>query len=673
MPQGTSEAPGDAWRRGWLRKLVRATAGDVALRRTLILVWPVFWLGLFLISPLVIVFFYGFGYTDDAYLLQLWPFDPSNYLDALNPSAIVIPFLARTFAIAFATTLVSLFFGYCIAYYIARITKEKNRGFLMALIIVPFWISFIVRIYGLFPFVNEGSWFHDALRSSGLGALSSFIAAYFAPGTGGLVIFTLMYVWLPFMILPLFASLSKLDPTLLEAAYDLGASRLRAFFSVTLPLTYPAIIVGSVLVFITTAGEFVTPDIVGGRRWYFIGNYIQGQFSLVGGLPQAAASAVFIILVTVALISTYRRYAELQEGQIVGESRVVAFLRSLVAQVRLEKVPSPVAVETPDGPVRDLDAEPVVATKHEIVGGVPKAWWERALDVVAERAGKYVLGILTYGMIVLFFLPLVVVGVFSFNGVDSIDFFQCCSVAAYLGSPDRDGLQQDPQAIRSIWGSFLVAGASAGLALFFGLLAAFAINRYAFRLREALHTTMYLGLVIPSIVLGISTAILMRFLNIYLLGPLSMGFGAPTPFEAKLGFWTVLIGHTTFNIPLATLVLLISFREFDRTLEEAAMNLGADELTTFLRVTLPNIAPGIISAVLLAFTFSFDELPVTLFLYGEGPPSVSTIPVFIYGLISKKILGTRVNAASTLVLILSFVFVLASTKLVKRGGQLFRI
>ena len=100
------------------------------------------------------------------------------------------------------------------------------------------------------------------------------------------------------------------------------------------------------------------------------------------------------------------------------------------------------------------------------------------------------------------------------------------------------------------------------------------------------------------------------------------------------------------------------------------MNLGADEITTFVRVTLPNIVPGILSAVLLGFTFSFDELPVTLFLQGEG---VVTLPLFIYGLISKKIIGTRVNAAATIVLILSLVFVLVSTRLVIRGGQLFRI
>ena len=100
------------------------------------------------------------------------------------------------------------------------------------------------------------------------------------------------------------------------------------------------------------------------------------------------------------------------------------------------------------------------------------------------------------------------------------------------------------------------------------------------------------------------------------------------------------------------------------------MNLGADEITTFLKVTLPNIMPGIISAMLLGFTFSFDELPVTLFLYGSG---VITVPVYIYGLIAKKIISPRVNAMSTIVLLLSLAFVIVINRMGKRGGQLFRI
>ncbi len=313
-------------------------------------------------------------------------------------------------------------------------------------------------------------------------------------------------------------------------------------------------------------------------------------------------------------------------------------------------------------------------------GPIHKAAWERALDVIAEKGGKIILGGLTYLMLLMFFVPLIVVAVFSFNDFDSPYIWGGFSLEWWLGDPrsDRDGLFQDPVAYFSVIYSYVVAACSSLLAVVFGILAAYAITRYKFRAKGILSTTMYLGLVIPSLIMGISLAILLRFFNYFVLGPLSMGFGAGAPFQWDLGLISVIVGHTTFNIPLATLVLIISFREMDRTLEEAAMNLGADEITTFLRVTLPNILPGIISAILLGFTFSFDELPVTLFLKGEaqalpGSGGVNTMPVFIYGLISKKIITPRVNVASTIVLVTALAFVLITTKLGKKGGKLFRM
>jgi len=292
------------------------------------------------------------------------------------------------------------------------------------------------------------------------------------------------------------------------------------------------------------------------------------------------------------------------------------------------------------------------------------------LDRITEKGGKIILGAVTTIMLLFFYVPLIIVAIFAFNNLDSLTTFGGFSMEWWVGSPTRDGLLQDEVALSSIGYSFLIALVSSLLAVLLGMLAAYAITRYAFRSRGFLRTLMYLGLVIPSLIMGVSLAILITFLNYYLIGPLSLAFGMNTPLQWNFGLASVIVGHTTFNIPLATLVLIISFREFDRTLEEAAMNLGADEITTFLRVTLPNIMPGIVSAILLGFTFSFDELPVTLFLYGGG---VITVPVFIYGLISKKILSPRVNAASTIVLALSLVFVLLTTRLGKKGGQLFRI
>ena len=655
---------------GWGRWLAVATRSTGPLRLFLILTTPTAWMSLFLIVPLAFVALYGFSWYDDAYLLRLWPPDGSNYLDAVSLShdAIVIPILARTFGIATLTTLVSLVLGYVMAYYIARIAKEKWRGLLMGLVVVPFWVSFIVRIYAVFPFTNTESFVHKWLNSVGLGGLSSLIAGFFQLGTGQMVVFTLMYVWLPFMVLPLFASLSKVDPILLEAAYDLGASRWRAFLTVTLPLTYPAMIVGSILVFITSTGAFIEPEMVGGGEWLLIGNYVQTQFNFIGGLPQAAASALFIIAVTVSLISVYRKYSELEEeGETEVKSRIIQPLwRFIKRTLKIRKPAEPSeAVALPDG---GEAATPSLLRRHE--GPIKKAQWERILDVVAEKGGKLILGGITTFMLLLFFIPLIIVAVFSFNSVDSLNEFGGFSLEWWVGSAVRDGLFTDQSAIDSIFYSVVIAFASSLMAVMFGMLAAFAITRYTFRIRGFLRTLMYLGLVIPSLVMGVSLAILIRFLNYYLLGPLSLGYGFPGPVQWDFGLASVIVGHTTFNIPLATLVLLISFKEFDRTLEEAAMNLGADEITTFLKVTLPNIMPGIISAMLLGFTFSFDELPVTLFLYGSG---VITVPVYIYGLIAKKIISPRVNAMSTIVLLLSLAFVIVINRMGKRGGQLFRI
>jgi ABC-type spermidine/putrescine transport system permease subunit II len=638
----------------------------------LILAVPGFWLLLFLVVPLFFVLFYGLSYYDDSYLLRIWPFDWSNYLDAisLGRGAIVIPLVLKTFGVAALTTVVSLAVGYTMAYYIARVAKERWRGVLMGLVVVPFWVSFIVRIYAVFPFTNSSSFIHDGLRSAHLDFLSAAILWFFELGTGQMVIFTLMYVWLPFTILPLFASLSKLDPQLLEAAYDLGASRWRAFLHVTLPLTYPAMVVGSILVFITSVGAFIETEMVGGQEWLLIGNYIQTQFNVIGGLPQAAASALFIIVVTVLLIGVYRRYAELEEGEVEARPTFLTplwnSLRSVLKRGRPTE-PTPSAATMPNGGMAETFVRPFRDTQ---TGPFRKARWEKILDRVSEKAGKLILGAVTGIMLLMFFVPLIIVGIFSFNNQDSLFHFGGFSLEWWVGSPTRDGFLQDEVALSSIGYSFLIAGLSSTFAVFIGMLAAFAITRFTFRARNALRSMMYLGLVIPSLILGISLAVLIRFLNYYVFGPISFGYGFAKPLQWEFGLASVVVGHTTFNISLATLVLLISFREFDRSLEEAAMNLGANEITTFLRVTLPNIMPGIISALLLGFTFSFDELPVTLFLYGQD---VITVPVFIYGLISKKILSPRVNAASVVVLLLSLVFVLVMTRVGKRGGQLFRI
>ena len=660
---------------GLARNIMRRTRGQLSTRMALVLGPPVAWMALFLLVPMIVVFIYGFATVDpNNYQLTFSPPTTRWYGEVLDPDEEALSLLVKTFGVAGLQTLLSLVVGYAIAYYVARLAKESRRGIIMSLIVIPFWVSFVVRIFGLFAFSQPAGFMAVGMRSNGFGFLADFMIRILEGGTLHMLIFTLMYVWIPFMILPLFTSLSKLDPLVLEAAYDLGASRMRAFFWVTLPLTFPGIITGSILTFITSVGAFVESEMVGGTDWLLIGNYVYTQFNSPVGLPRGAAAAVLIMVSTLALIVFYTRYSEAQDTGEIKKSKLWAGIR---ARLVPRKIPSPAKPATP--PVKasmslgPMAADGGTAVVRVPVGGVPRSKFEKTLDALVERLGKPVLGFVTYFSIIILFVPLLLVAVFSFNNAqDSFGTWQGFSLRWYLsaeaGSAQENiGLFADRDVMSSLINSIIVGIGSAFFALIFGLMAAYAITRFSFRFKDTLKSVMYLGLVIPSIVLGISIAILIKFLNGFVLGPVGFLFTG-TPGFWEQGLASIIVGHTTFNIPLATLVLLISFREFDRSLEEAAMNLGADELTTFFKVTIPNIMPGIVSALLLAFTFSFDELPVTVFLKGQG---VETLPVVIYGMISKKMLTPKVNAASTFILILSVIFVIAANK-VQRGGTIFR-
>jgi len=655
------------------RSIMRRTRGQVGTRTAIVLGPPVFWMALFLIVPMFLVFLYGLASVDNqTYALYLFPPTVANYARVLSPEGVVLRLLFKTFGVAALTTLFSLLVGYAIAYYIARLAKESRRGILMSLIVIPFWVSFVVRIFGLFAFSTEDGFVAVWLRENGIGFFADFMIAALKLGTLQMLLFTLMYTWIPFTILPLFTSLSKIDPLVLEAAYDLGASRMRAFLHVTLPLSFPGIVTGSILTFITAVGAFVESEMVGGTDWKLVGNFVQNFFNRPEGLPEGAAAAVLIMVSTLLLIMVYTRYAEAEETGEVKRSKFWTAVRArIVPKARLPGIP---AKPTPEGSKpREAADGGTVAVEAERVGAVPRTRLEQAFDLFVEKLGKHILAVMTYLVILVLFVPLILVAVFSFNDAqDSFGTWRGFSLKWYvgeaIGTPQEVlGLFSDPDFTSALVNSIIVGIVASFVALILGMAAAYAINRFRFRGKDSLKSVMYLGLVIPSIVLGVSIAILIRFLNDAFLDPL--GSLAGMSLHWYQGLASIIVGHTTFNIPLATLVLLISFREFDRSLEEAAMNLGADEITTFLKVTIPNIMPGIVSAMLLCFTFSFDELPVTTFLKGQG---VETLPVVIYGFLSKKWLTPEVNAASTFILVLSVIFVIAANK-VQKGGTIFRI
>ena len=242
----------------------------------------------------------------DAYGGIVHQWGPANYLRALEPIYLVI--LARSIGLAFVTTALCLLVAWPMAYWLALRVPDRWRSGLLVLVILPFWTSFLVRMY---------AWVF-ALRSEGL--VNLFLGRF---GVGPLpllyndfaVLLGQVYGELPFMILPLYASLEKLDRSLLEAASDLGARPARALFRVTLPLSAPGIVAGCVLVFIPSLGAFLAPDLLGGARTVYIGNLIQSQFAVARDMPFGAALSFLLSLTVLVLLYLFRR--QLRESQAV--------------------------------------------------------------------------------------------------------------------------------------------------------------------------------------------------------------------------------------------------------------------------------------------------------------------------------------------------------------------
>jgi putrescine transport system permease protein len=203
--------------------------------------------------------------------------------------------------IAATSTLVTLLLGYPMAYAIAR-AAPRWRPLLLMGVVLPFWTSFLIRVYAWIGLLSSNGILNSFLRWSGLAADPGTIL-----GTEWAVHLGIVYAYLPFMVLPLYAALEKLDTSLLEAAADLGASPFTAFLTVTLPLSLPGIVAGCLLVFIPAVGEFVIPDLLGGTGTLMIGKVLWDEFFLNSDWPLASAVAVCLLLLLVGPIALFQR------------------------------------------------------------------------------------------------------------------------------------------------------------------------------------------------------------------------------------------------------------------------------------------------------------------------------------------------------------------------------
>lgn len=272
---------------------------------------PVLWMATFFLAPFAILLSIGLGESAEGlppYTPPLrrgpegWAWSPSFESFAL---LLEDPFYAeallRSLQVATVSALLCLLLGYPMALAIAR-APEAARMPLLLPVMLPFWTSFLLRITAWIGILQDGGWLNAALLA--LGVVEEPVVLLY---TDVALYLGMTYGYLPFAVLPLYASLSKQDPALLEAARDLGATPWRAFLAVTLPLSLPGILAGFLLVFIPAAGEFVIPELLGGPSAQLIGRVLWSEFFQNRDWPLAAALAILLLVLLVAPIALFQQ------------------------------------------------------------------------------------------------------------------------------------------------------------------------------------------------------------------------------------------------------------------------------------------------------------------------------------------------------------------------------
>jgi putative spermidine/putrescine transport system permease protein len=262
----------------------------------LLLAAPMAWMILAYLGSLFILLLSAF-WAKDAFTGQVEPFVWSlDAFESLVSNPVYTTIALRTIGIAIAVTLTDALLAFPIAYYMARIASPRMRGFLLIAILMPLWAAYLVKVYAWRTILQGNGFLEWLLTPFGVDA----------PGLGQLLNswIVLSYLWLPYMILPIYAGLERIPPSLLEASADLGARSGITFRRVILPLVFPALVAGSIFTFSLTLGDYITPDLVSDAK--FIGNVIYDNSSL-GNVPLAAAYAFLPIVIMIGYLLVARR------------------------------------------------------------------------------------------------------------------------------------------------------------------------------------------------------------------------------------------------------------------------------------------------------------------------------------------------------------------------------
>ena len=266
----------------------------------------IFWLTVFFMLPLLFVLAASFM-TRGTGGTPVLPLTLEHYVRTFDVFGVIV---WRSVRIALYATLWCLVLGYPLAFFISTRRSAKVRLVLLFLILLPFWTNFLVRTYALKSILGPDGLINTLLLN--LSLITQPLELLFTPFA---VILGLVYGYLPFMVLPVYAAVERLDFRFVEAAYDLGANDWHTFWRVVFPLTLPGIVAGSMLVFIPSIGSFITPDLLGGTRGLMIGNLIAQQFGGRNNITLGSAASVVLIGLVLIGVIIYIRYGQERQGE----------------------------------------------------------------------------------------------------------------------------------------------------------------------------------------------------------------------------------------------------------------------------------------------------------------------------------------------------------------------
>jgi len=519
--------------------------------RTVITVPPLIWVAVFLLVPYLLMFCYSFwSVSDTGTIVHSW--NLANYHDLLT-KPVYWQTLLRSMWIAARVTFFSLLLGYPLAYFLS-FHAGKRRDLYYQLVIIPLWVSYLVRAYAWKTILGSDGVLNTLLQYVHLTKhpLDFLLYSPFA------VVLTLTHIYTPFTFLPIYASLEHIPRNLVEASHDLGATPAQTFRRVIFPLSIPGVLAGATFAFVLSLGDFLAPLLLGGPSGIMISNIVVSLFGAAYNWPLGAAISLCMLALVLSL----------------------GFLRTPGKEVELP-----------------VTRSPRLLTLH-------------ALLVFA-----------------FLYLPIVILILYSFNG------------QGVGGFPPHDLtlnwyriLFNDAPIWDSVLNSLIVAAAAMFIALAFGIPAALALDRAQFPGKALFRRLVLLPLILPGIITGLSLLMLFRIVDV------------------KLSLVTIILGHGTALISVATTEVFAGLQKLNRAQEEASLDLGATYWQTFWRITVPNLKLSIIGAALLIFTLSMDEIAVSFFLIGRD----NTLPLEIWGRLRRGI-TPEINAISTIIFLFSLI------------------